>query len=143
MPRRRDKFSKAKRSLVMSQIRSKNTGLDVSMRRTLRKAEIKFEAYPKMYGNPDFLVEQCIALFCDSSFWHGRNWRKLKQQLTNGSNAKYWVEHIAKNRSRDRLVNATLRRHGLKVIRFWDDEIFKRPEACVRRIKAAKRLMST
>ena len=127
----------------MSQIRSKNTELDISMRRILRRAGIKFKSYPKIYGKPDFLVGQRITLFCDSSFWHGRNWRKLKQQLTQGSNAKYWIEHIARNRSRDRLVNATLRKQGFKVLRFWNDEIFKRPEACVRRIKAASALMSS
>lgn len=135
--RRKDKFSKAKRSLIMSQIRSKNTRLELAMKRILRKAKIKFKTYPRIYGSPDFLVGERIAVFCDSSFWHGRNWKKLKSQLEKGSNAKYWVEHLARNRNRDRHVNSTLRRRGFKVLRFWDDEIFKRQEACVRRIKAA------
>jgi DNA mismatch endonuclease (patch repair protein) len=140
--RRKDKFSKAKRSLIMSRIRSKNTRLDLAMRRILRKAGIRFKTYPKIYGNPDFLVSQKIVMFCDSGFWHGRHWKRLKAQLEKGSNAKYWVEHIARNRNRDRHVNAALRRRGFRVLRFWDDEIFKRQEACVRRIKAAIRLMS-
>ena len=140
--RRKDKFSKAKRSLIMSQIRSKNTRLDFAMKRILRKAGFKFKTYPKIYGRPDFLVGQKIAVFCDSSFWHGRHWKTLRAQLEKGSNPKYWVEHIARNRDRDRHVNATLRRDGFTVLRFWDDEIFKRQEACVRRIKGAIRMMS-
>jgi len=139
-PQRRDKFSKAKRSEIMSRIRSKNTRLDIAMKRILQKAGITFRMYPKMVGNPDFLVEDRITLFCDSSFWHGRNWKKLRAQLEKGSNASYWVTHIAKNRSRDRQVNANLRRRGYRVLRFWDFEVFSKPEQCSKTIKTATEL---
>jgi len=93
--------------------------------------------YPPMVGNPDFLIGRRILIFCDSSFWHGRNWKKLKAQLERGSNASYWVSHIACNRRRDRQTRAMLRRLGYEVLGFWDDEVYKHPEDCVRRIKAA------
>jgi len=121
----------------MSRIRGKKTGLDLAMRKLLRRAGIKFKMYPRIVGNPDFLVGQRIAVFCDSSFWHGRNWKRLKAQLERGSNASYWVAHIARNRSRDRRVNAALRRMGYEVLRFWDDEVFRRPADCMTKIKKA------
>jgi len=64
----------------------------------LLMAKLPFVPYHKLYGRPDFLVGERIALFCDSSFWHGRNWPKLKKQLETGNNSIYWVNHIAKNR---------------------------------------------
>lgn len=130
-----DVFSKSKRSEVMSKIRSKNTKLDVAMKATLQRARIPHRSYPKIYGNPDFLIKKNVVLFCDSSFWHGKNWNKLKKKLENGNNPQYWVIHIQKNRKRDRFVTSYLSQKGYRVIRFWDKDIFKRPEWCVEQIK--------
>lgn len=135
MPRRRDTLSKAQRSLLMSRIRSKNTRLDRTMHSLLRKAGIPFKMYPKILGNPDFLVGGKITIFCDSSFWHGRNWKKLKAQLEKGSNASYWVDHISHNRRRDHQVNAALGRLGYTVLRFWDNQVFEHPSDCMSSIK--------
>lgn len=134
MSRRRDRFSKAKRSQIMSKIRSRNTSLDLAMKKILREEGIKFKMYPKIFGNPDFKIEKKIVIFCDSSFWHGRNWKKLKLQLGKGSNSTYWIAHIDENRRRDRLVNTMLRKDGYIVLRFWDDEILKMPQKCIDRI---------
>jgi DNA mismatch endonuclease (patch repair protein) len=135
--RRRDKFTKARRSEIMSRIRSKNSGLDLAMKTLLRKARIDFEMYPKLYGKPDFLIFGKLALFCDSSFWHGRNWRKLRGKLLGGNNASYWIDHILSNRRRDRMVTGKLRGMGCLVVRVWDEEVFEEPDACIRRIRLA------
>ena len=132
---RRDRFSRVKRSEVMSKIRSKNTGLDRTMARLLRSGGLSFQSYPKIEGNPDFLVGTNVALFCDSSFWHGRDWPILRRQLANGNNPDYWVAHIKKNRERDRRVTRTLGRMGYRVLRLWDEEIFKAPDDCLRRVR--------
>jgi DNA mismatch endonuclease (patch repair protein) len=112
------------------------------MKELLRKARIRFTMYPRIMGNPDFLICEDIVVFCDSSFWHGRNWKKLKAQLERGSDPSYWVAHIAGNRDRDRRVNAFLRKIGYRVLRFWDHEVFKEPEGCLRRIKKAMKQTS-
>src|SRR5437867_4773936 len=105
---RKDKFSKAKRSQVMAKIKSRYTGLDLKMKELLTEEGMSFEMYPKVYGHPDFLVSGKLAIFCDSDFWHGRDWRSLRHQLERGSNATYWISHIKSNRARDRKVNAKL-----------------------------------
>jgi DNA mismatch endonuclease (patch repair protein) len=126
-----DKFTKEKRSEIMAKIRSKGTKIELDMKAELDKNQIPYEYQPKIFGSPDFLIMQDIAIFCDSSFWHGRNWSKLKKQLSKG----YWYGHIKKNRLRDDIVNAELRKQGYFVLRFWDTQIEKQMGRCITRIE--------
>lgn len=129
-----DIFSKSKRSEIMAKIKSKRTKLDLTMKKILDESNISYVMYPKIYGKPDFQIAD-LAIFCDSSFWHGKNWVKLKKKLEIGNNANYWVKHIQKNRNRDRLVTKKLMLEGYNVVRFWDIDIYKKPELCVEKIK--------
>lgn len=126
-----DKYSKAKRSEIMSKIRSRGTGIELEMRRTLEAARLDFVYQPRMFGSPDFLVKPQIAVFCDGSFWHGRDWRRLRKKLKPG----YWRNHIEQNRIRDRLVNRRLGRQGYTVLRFWDFQIERNPSHCIEAIE--------
>ena len=130
-----DMFTKEKRSEIMSRIRSKGTKIELKMKAALEKADINFEYQPKMFGSPDFLIPPNIVLFCDSSFWHGKNWNKLKKQLSK----QYWHDHIKRNRERDKAVNRKLKQEGYLVLRFWDDQINKNTETCIEAIKEAAR----
>jgi DNA mismatch endonuclease (patch repair protein) len=126
-----DKYTKEKRSEIMSKIRSKGTKIELKMKKALEDQGIEFKYQPKMYGTPDFLVPPNIAVFCDSSFWHGRNWKKLRKKLQKG----YWRTHIEENRKRDKLVNARLYGEGYVVFRFWDYQIEKQIDRCTAKIK--------
>ena len=88
-----DVFSKEKRSEVMRSIKSRGTGLEKDTAKMLRRAKIRYRSHPKAYGSPDFLVEGRLTLFCDGSFWHGRDWKKLRERLEAGDNPDYWVRH--------------------------------------------------
>ena len=132
-----DIFTKEKRSEVMRAIKGKGTKLELNTAKMLRRAKIRYRSHPKAYGSPDFLVEGRLMLFCDGSFWHGRDWKKLKGRLEAGDNPSYWVKHIGSNRKRDRKVNRTLRVQGHPVLRMWDENVKKRPQWCVERIKNA------
>ena len=101
-----DIFTKEKRSWVMSRIRGKNTKIELRMKDWLDSLGYRYRMYPKMYGNPDFVLEkQRIAIFCDGDFWHGFNYRsKVPKQ-------KFWREKIERNMARDRRIS---RRGGLK-----------------------------
>ncbi len=126
-----DRFTKQKRSEIMSKIRSKGTKIELTMKKALEEAGIEFEYQPRMFGRPDFLVFPKIAIFCDSSFWHGRNWKSLKRQLPSA----YWQNHIRENIKRDKLVNTELSRSRYVVMRFWDDDIEKNLHCCVEKIR--------
>ena len=125
-----DIFTPQKRSWVMSRIRSKNTSIDLAMRRLLSDAGARFVMYPKMDGNPDFAIpSRKVAIFCDGDFWHGYNYRNGKKP-TRG----YWRNKIEGNMRRDRKVSQRLRYHGWSVLRFWEHDLKKRPEMCARKV---------
>lgn len=132
-----DTLTKEKRSEVMSKIKSRGTGPEKSMAKILRRGGVRYRSQPKIRGSPDFIVEGRLLLFCDGSFWHGRNWPALRKKLARADNAEYWVKHIGDNRRRDRRVVRALRKEGYSVLRLWDDDIEKRPERCERRIRIA------
>lgn len=128
-----DVFTKEKRSTIMSKIQSKGTGIERKMMKALEDGRIEFQYQPKMYGKPDFLVYPNIAVFCDSSFWHGRNWSRLREKLPN----EYWRNHIRNNRERDKKISSFLTKSGFTVLRFWDKDIERNTGCCVERIQEA------
>lgn len=126
-----DIFTPEKRSWIMSRIRSTNTKIDLEMKKILNKNKIKHSMYPKMFGNPDFIIEKKrIAVFCDGDFWHGYKYNEKKKP-----SKKFWRDKIETNMRRDQRITRKLRREGWSVLRFWEHDIEKRPEACVSRIK--------
>ena len=116
----------------MSQIRGKNTKIEIKMKKILNETGFKFEMHPKMYGNPDFAHRRKrIAIFCDGDFWHGYRYDKKKKP-----SKKYWRDKIENNMRRDRKYSRKLRREGWSVLRLWEHDIEKNPEKCRRKILA-------
>ena len=94
--------------------------------------------YNKLPGKPDIAITKYkIAVFCDSEFFHGKDWEVLKPRLEAGNNAEYWVPKISRNRERDEEVNKELLFLGWTVIRFWGKEIKKNTDECVKVIEEA------
>ena len=125
-----DIFSPEKRSWIMSRIRGTNTKIDIQMDEILRGLGFPYEMYPKMYGNPDFVIaEQRIVIFCDGDFWHGYNYQKKKKP-----SKKYWRDKIETNMKRDVRITRKLRREGWSVLRLWEHDIEKRTGICIDKI---------
>ena len=119
----------------MKLIKSRETRLEKRMEGVLSDAHIRYVKQPKVAGHPDFQIEGTrIVLFCDSSFWHGRRKEDLAGSSFN-KNRAFWKSKIEYNRKRDRRISAGLKRMGWTVLRFWDDEILRRPDAVVDRIR--------
>jgi len=125
-----DIFSKEKRSWVMSRIRGTNTKIDLKMNEMLGSARYKYVMYPKMFCNPDFILpRKKIVIFCDGDFWHGYRYLEKKRL-----SKKFWRDKIERNMRRDQTVSRKLRQEGWSVLRFWEHDIEKNPEKCMRRI---------
>ncbi len=125
-----DMFTKEERSWIMSRIRGTNTKIDLKMRDWLDALGYDYKMYPKMYGNPDFVLKkQKIAIFCDGDFWHGYNYAKKKRTAK-----KFWKEKIECNMARDKKITRKLRRDGYSVLRFWEHDIEKRMDMCINKI---------
>lgn len=116
-----DRFSKEKRSLIMSKVRSKNTKVEIIIFRELRKRGIYFQKhYKNAIGNPDIaLPRKKKAIFIDGDFWHGYNFVELKKRLPK----KYWLGKIENNINRDNDNNLRLRENGWDVLRIWEHSI--------------------
>ena len=131
-----DNLTKEQRQKNMKHIRSKDTDIEITLRKALWHAGFRYRKnYSKLPGKPDIaLTKYRIAVFCDSSFWHGRNFDEKKKPETN---KEYWNGKIKRNMERDREVDALLNGLGWTVLRFWDVEIKKDPDGCVEAVKEA------
>ena len=127
-----DVFSKAKRSEVMSRIRSRgNRDTELALARLLRANGItgwrrhleirKAESGKQKFKvRPDFVFRQVrLALFVDGCFWHG-----CPKHATKPANHRaFWKKKLAGNKTRDRVVNRALRLAGWQVLRIWECDL--------------------
>ena len=128
-----DTLTKEQRSKCMSHIRSKDTGIEVRLRKALWKKGYRYRKnYKRLPGTPDIvLTKYRIAIFCDSEFWHGRDWDVLKPRLLKGKNPDYWIKKIGRNKERDAEIDKKLLFMDWTVIRFWGEEILKNTDQCI------------
>lgn len=129
-----DNLTPEQRKKNMQHIRSKDTLIELCLRRALWKKGYRYRKnYKELPGKPDIAITKYkIAIFCDSEFFHGKDWKVLKPQLEAGNNPEYWVKKISKNIERDKEINQQLLFFGWTVIRFWGKQIMKNPEECIR-----------
>lgn len=134
-----DRLTKEQRHKNMSNIKNKDTGIEIMLRKALWENGYRYRKnYKELPGKPDIvLTKYRIAIFCDSEFFHGKDWDDLKKQLERGKNAEFWINKISKNRERDEEINKQLFYQGWTVIRFWGKDIKKDVGQCVKAVEEA------
>lgn len=134
-----DNLTKEQRHKNMSHIKSRDTSIEVKLRKELWKKGYRYRKnYNRIPGKPDIAITKYkIAIFCDSEFFHGKDWEVLKPGLQKGDNAEYWIPKIQRNRERDDEVNKKLLFLGWTVIRFWGKDIMKNVDECIKVIDEA------
>ena len=122
---------------IMSRIRGKDTSIEVTLRRALWNKGYRYRKnYKVLPGRPDIaLTKYKIAIFCDSEFFHGKDWDILKQKLEKGKNPDYWILKIERNMERDKEKDSALLFAGWTVIHFWGKDILKNADECVKVIE--------
>ena len=132
-----DNLTKEQRKRNMQNIKSKDTEIEVLLRKALWKKGYRFRKnYSKLPGKPDIaFTKYKIAIFCDGEFFHGKDWEVLKQRLEKSNNSEFWISKISHNRERDDEVNKKLLFEGWTVIRFWGDDIKKHTDECVKAVE--------
>ena len=135
-----DVFTKAKRSEVMSRIRSRGNARTelrlVAVFRELgitgwrRHQQVKGKGRSKkgqgILVRPDFVFpKRKVAVFVDGCFWHGcpRCYVRPKQ------NRKFWDAKRGGNMARDKKQSRALRAAGWTVLRLWEHELAKKRAA--------------
>lgn len=121
------------RSQIMSRIKSKDTSIEIILRKAIWKKGIRYRKNCKdVFGKPDICFKgKKVAIFCDSAFWHGKKFLEGEKFKTNKD---FWEKKILRNIERDKEVNKKLKEEGWIVLRFWDYEIKKETERCVEKI---------
>ena len=129
-----DNLTKEQRHKNMQHIRSKDTTIEVLLRKSLWKKGYRYRKnYDKLPGKPDIAITKYkIVIFCDGEFFHGKDWEVLKPRLERGNNSDYWIKKISRNMERDDEINKQLLFEGWTVIRFWGNDIKKNIDECVR-----------
>jgi DNA mismatch endonuclease Vsr len=129
-----DRLTKEQRTKNMQAVKSKNSQIELAFGKALWSKGLRYRKNDKsVIGKPDFTFKKLkIAIFCDSEFWHGKNWEIRKHD--HKSNQDFWIPKIERNIERDKEVNEKLKAQGWIVFRFWGKEITRNLENCVERV---------
>ena len=121
----------------MRKIHSKDTSIELLLRKALWHKGYRYRKnYKALPGSPDIvLTKYKIAIFCDSEFFHGKNWEILKLRLEKGKNPEFWINKIERNRNRDYENDKKLLFLGYTVIHFWGQDIIKHTDECIQAIE--------
>ncbi len=132
-----DRLTPAQRRTTMQAIKSTNTKIEVILGKALWAKGFRYRKNDKtVFGRPDFTFKgRKVAIFCDSEFWHGKDWDTLQKRLQ--TNRGYWIPKIERNIARDIKVKEVLTHEGWTVLRFWEKEIKKDLISCISEIESA------
>ncbi len=119
----------------MSRIRSTGTKIELLLAQELRLLGVSYRKNVKtIKGKPDFaFIGLKVAVFCDSEFWHGKDFNSLEKRI--GTNSEFWLTKIRNNISRDQNINDMLISSGWTVLRYWEKDIKKNVGAIAAEIK--------
>lgn len=120
-----DKFSKKKRSYIMSQIRGKDTKPEILVRKYLFSRGLRFRKNDKRYpGTPDIVLPKYnTIIFVHGCFWHLHE--GCKYGVMPKSNVDFWKKKLYGNKERDKRNKKELEELGWKVIVVWECELKK------------------
>lgn len=127
-----DTYAPEVRSRVMRRVRGQDTGPELTLRRALYRLGVRGWRCHRnnLPGKPDLAFGRArLAVFVDGAFWHGH-----PSKYWPGRTSPYWDRKIARNIERDRRVDRELAALGWRVLRLWDFEVERDPEAAASRV---------
>lgn len=124
-----DSLSKEKRSWNMSKIRSKDTAIEVKVRKYLFSRGFRYRKNVKtLPGKPDIVLSKYkTIIFIHGCFWHRHE--GCKDATTPKTRTDFWEEKFRKNVENDQLHTRQLVEMGWKVLVLWECEIENNFEA--------------
>jgi DNA mismatch endonuclease (patch repair protein) len=117
-----DQFSPALRSWIMSQVKSKNTGPERTVRSLAHKMGYRFRLHSRnLPGMPDIVFPaRRKVIFVNGCFWHSHSCKRARLPATRRG---YWASKIAKTILRDRRHIRQLRSLGWKALTIWECQL--------------------
>lgn len=110
-------------SARMSRLSTKNTRVELAVRRALHRLGMRYRLHTAVPGmrrrSIDIAFTRAkVAVFVDGCFWHGCPFHGSVPR----SNTDWWTDKIKKNVRRDAETASHLAELGWLVFRFWEHE---------------------
>ncbi|VVE80350.1 DNA mismatch endonuclease Vsr [Pandoraea sputorum] len=129
-----DVLTPEQRKRCMSRVKNRNTDIELTFRKGLWSAGLRYRLNVKLPGKPDIaFTGHKLAVFVDGCYWHGCP----EHGQIPKTNAQFWREKINKNVARDSTVTTILEANGWRVLRFWQHELKRNLAECVARVQAS------
>ena len=93
---------------IVSYGHNRDTSIEITLRKALWQKDYRYRKnYSAFPGKPDIaLTKHKIAVFCDSDFFHGKDWHTiLRPRLLRGAHPEFWEKKILRNMERDKENN--------------------------------------
>lgn len=121
-----DKVSRERRSEIMSHIKSKDTSIEIIVRKYLFSLGYRYRVnYKPLPGKPDIVfTKKKVAIFIHGCFWHGHD-IGCRYSHVSQSRQDYWMKKISRTKERDKEHMLALQNNGWRVIILWECEIKK------------------
>lgn len=118
-----DKISVEQRSKAMSQVKNKDTQIELRVRSELHKRGFRFRKNVlNLPGKPDIVLPKYkTVIFVHGCFWHQHTGCRKSRRPT--SNVEFWNTKLDKNIERDTNNAKLLKTAGWKVITVWGCEL--------------------
>lgn len=118
------------RSKIMRAVKSKGSKIEIKLMKALWARGMRYRKHVRsLVGTPDIVFsKKKVVVFCDSEFWHGKNWNERKHDIK--TRQDFWYKKIERNIEKDIEVNEQLLAQGWIVIRFWGKDIMKDVDKC-------------
>lgn len=114
-----DVHSKEIRSYNMSQVKNKNTGPEMIVRKFLFSKGFRYKLHDnKLPGKPDLVFPKYNkVIFINGCFWHGHE--GCKYYTPPKTRTEWWLNKIIVNKNKDTESLTSLKKNGWKVIVVW------------------------
>ncbi|MDR3506345.1 MAG: DNA mismatch endonuclease Vsr [Caulobacteraceae bacterium] len=118
-----DVYPPAKRSAVMARVKGKNTGPELTVRRTLWRLGARYRLHRRdLPGAPDIVLPgRRLVIFVHGCFWHGHDCARGARIPK--ANRDYWLAKVGRNRARDIENRTRLEALGWRVEVIWECDL--------------------
>ena len=128
-----DTLTRKQRSERMSKIRSKNTGVEMCVRKTVHGLGYRYRLHDKrLPGCPDLVFRsRKKVIFVHGCFWHLH--ANCKQYRLPKTKQRFWLPKLQENKKRDVANRRSLKMMGWNILTLWECELRKDLEGRIRR----------
>jgi DNA mismatch endonuclease, patch repair protein len=114
-----DRVDKEIRHRIMSANKSKNSSIEIEVRKALLGKGFRYKLHAKdIPGKPDIVFPTFkVVIFVHGCFWHGH---ECERQPKSKSNLPFWRQKISKNKERDLATRNILLNLKWRILIIWE-----------------------